>query len=223
MMDDLDSAIAAANATAHLRTTSTSALADRVTTSPEYRPGVSQTLAAIPGLDGCNDIRAIDVLHELARITSPGYDDALFDVYLQWALFRYLGVFQLDPCIRGHKSSRLAPTNSCTNVVGNQRRILSEDLGIGFGAAIGRLWMRQLFPGVPISIIDIDVALSRKGKLIQGERIRVQRSGPSRPDYVLAATLAPGDVALRPHHRSFSARRDDRRDNSSLCAATQRS
>ena len=51
-------------------------------------------LALPVGLQGDFPVRPVEVLHALSYAASPLYKDDLHDMYMQWALLRYLGFFE---------------------------------------------------------------------------------------------------------------------------------
>ncbi len=62
-------------------------------------------------------------------------------------------------------------------MAGAQRRVTSEELGVGFGVVLARRWFRHaLCPGVPIGFIDVDVYVWGSGF-----------GGSIRSDYLLIA------------------------------------
>ncbi len=137
----------------------------------------ASTALPVPVLHGGTEIRAVEVLRQLAHATRLDYEDSVYDVYRQWALARYVGVFDLVP---RHYSGqpRLSLSGPGCRVVGNQRAVLSEDLGIGFASALSRTWARRRWPGYPLQLIDVDIAVDIG--LISSGRAR-------RTDYLVAS------------------------------------
>jgi hypothetical protein len=137
-------------------------------------PGKQLALPA--GLQGDFPVRPVEVLHALSYATSPLYKDNLHDMYMQWGLLRYLGFFEHGE----HEEDAVPPLGvsaaGCM-VAGTQRRVTSEELGVGFGAVLARRWFRHaLGPGVPIGFIDVDAYMSGSGY-----------GGAIRSDYLLIA------------------------------------
>lgn len=133
-------------------------------------------LALPAGLQGDFPVRPVEVLHALSFVTSPLYGDDIHDMYMQWALLRYLGFFKR--VATGKKMiPALGVSEAGCRVAGVQRRVTSEELCVGFGVVLARRWFRHaLGPGVPIGFIDVDAYVSGSGF-----------GGAIRPDYLLIA------------------------------------
>ncbi len=142
-------------------------------------PGLSQKSSVITaqGLDGDLLIRPIAAMLELARGTSLNDDPDISAVARRWSVLRHLGVFALDP-----KSGSLRLDHAALQFIGpNQRRVLSEELGIGFGIVAAKAWCQARNPAIgPITAIDVDRALHR------GQVPNLQRKGERQPDYLLS-------------------------------------
>lgn len=149
-------------------------------------PGYRRVSTAHDLHGGCS-IRAIDVLLSLARATQPHYRSDVHDVHAWWALLRYLGVFEaLDGA-----PSCLGLSDAGRRIIGNQRRVLSEELGIGFGTLLAEKWMaaNNPFSTRTIQVVDVDVLL---GSPLWASLV-ASLVGERRPDYLL--------VAQDPHSR----------------------
>lgn len=125
-------------------------------------------------------------LHWLSYATRPRYQDDLLDVYLHWALSRYIGLFEhLD---EGFPLPRLTLSDAGRRIRGNQRRVTSEEMGIGFGALLANRWFKQTgAAGLPVSIVDVDAALDDRYIFAGGSRHAVRAVKDRRPDYLLIA------------------------------------
>jgi hypothetical protein len=160
--------------------------------------GVSaKKLLPAAGLGAGVYLRPVEALHLLSLATSPRYQDDLFDNYVQWGLLRYLGFFELSS--DGYSMPGLAVSDAGKRIVGNQRRITSEEMGIGFGALLAIRWFQATgaTPNVPISVVDIDVALDDRYIYAAGSRQTVSAGGARRPDYLIICN----DPALRGRYR----------------------
>ena len=125
-------------------------------------------------------------LHWLSYATRPRYQDDLLDMYLHWALTRYIGLF--DHLDEGSPLPALTLSEAGRRVRGNQRRVTSEEMGIGFGALLANHWFRQTgAAGLPVSIIDVDAALDDRYIFAGGSRYAVRAIRDRRPDYLLIA------------------------------------
>jgi hypothetical protein len=144
----------------------------------------SKALMAVPSLNQGITLRPIDALHQLSFVTAPAYQDDVFDQYVQWGLHRYLGFFDRSYGAASQVDLRLSAAGA--RIAGNQRRVTSEDMGIGFGAILGQRWLaRTGGAGSAMTIIDIDVALSNRYVYAAGRRQVVQSSTSRRPDYLI--------------------------------------
>jgi hypothetical protein len=124
-------------------------------------------------------VRPAEALHLLSLVARHAYQDGdLHDAYAWWGLLRYLGFFDHDTSDPENPVLRVSRTGR--RVMGVQRRVASEELGIAFGVLVASLHFREeLGPGVPVGIIDADLLLHGSG------------CGSSRrPDYMLVAGLA---------------------------------
>lgn len=142
-----------------------------------------------PALDGEATVRPVDVLLRLAVATKPQYQTDLYEVHRHWSLLRYLGLFDAD------LDGQLCLSSAGRRIGGNQRRVTSEELGIGFAIHRAEEWMANRWPNSTIArIVDIDVALAsgfiRTGAVTSSIVQRRRR----RPDYLMIAeSLGSGD------------------------------
>lgn len=193
---DLLHAFHAVNTPARVRGTSDRALAQWVEQTaglgshPPVLRGAGKAVSPAAGLANGVVLRAIDALHRLAVVTGPRFQDDLHDVYLRWALYRYLGTFDVAPL------DRLVLSDPGRRVVGNQRRVMSEDLGVAFGLEIAAEWLRARYGRVPIHFIDIDSALTAGGVAAGGRVLRATHVDTVRPDYVGVVDLGAGTHRL---------------------------
>jgi hypothetical protein len=146
-------------------------------------------LSAVPMLHGVQQIRPADVLRWLASATRPRYHVDVYDVHAHWGLLRYLGLFDADA------SGSLMLSAAGQRIRGNQRRVTSEELGIGFAAHLAETWATVGRAGrSTIRVVDIDVALDHGFVSAGGHRITLDQTGTHRPDYLLISesTDRPG-------------------------------
>ena len=138
-----------------------------------YKP----VITAAVGVHGDFQMRPISAMLELARGTVLNEDPAIVAFARRWSILRYLGIFAKDA-----STGKLHLDGAALKYVGgNQRRVLSEELGIGFGIIAGKRWCRERMPTVEsITAIDVDKALKR-GKLPQ-----LIADGDRQPDYLLS-------------------------------------
>lgn len=143
------------------------------------RPAIPQKARISPavGLNGLLTLRPISAMLELARGTALNDDPQIAAFARRWSTLRYLGIFGRD-----HATRSLHLDNSALPYIGpNQRRVLSEDLGIGFGILAAKHWCRTRNPKVgPITAIDVDKAL------LNGTVPNLQLADRRQPDYLLA-------------------------------------
>ncbi len=146
---------------------------------------VKAALSRADGLDGPLDAKPVEVMLELALGTTLNVSDAAASFGRRWSTLKYLGLFENDPLAR---TLNLSPS-VLAEVGANQRRVISEELGIGFAAHAAKHWCRTRYPGVgAISVIDVDRTL------LNGSMPKLQRNGKRQPDYLLAFDdpTAPG-------------------------------
>lgn len=140
-------------------------------------PNLAQKAVITPaiGLHGDLAVCPISALLELARGTVLNYHSSVGAFANNWSILRYLGIFSLN------SSGYLQLDKDALKFIGpNQRRVLSEDLGIGFGIVAGKRWCRKRTHGLgPVGVIDVDRALY-KGSVPH------LKAGIRQPDYLLA-------------------------------------
>jgi hypothetical protein len=178
----LETAITMLGITATVSVVSDDALAGEIDAEQqEYgrmHPGAPQKERIVPApqIHGHFKVRPISALLELARGTALSDDPEIFAFARRWSILRYLGVFDLHPL--GYL--RL-DTGALEFIGANQRRVISEELGIGFGIVVAKRWCRTRQPTVgTITAIDVDKALNG------GQVHNLQRNGSRQPDYLLA-------------------------------------
>lgn len=120
------------------------------------------TAHAVPAFHGGAVLRSADVLLHLAYATRLNYERTVLDVYMQWALARYIGAFDLTPTLEVHWPGwrRLGLSDAGRRVVANQRRVFSEDVGIGLASVLAHRWFGNAHPGMDLHLVDIDIAIA---------------------------------------------------------------
>jgi hypothetical protein len=193
---DLSEAMHIVSSRVHLHGRSDGTLLDRVRHMVDFDAPIKKLFPAV-GLEAGVTLRPFEALHLLSYATGPRYQDDLFDTYVQWGLLRYLGFFELAS--HSSRLSRLMVSEAGQRIVGNQRRLTSEEMGIGFGALLATRWFEATgaATGVPISIVDIDVALDDRYIYAAGSRKAVRAAGTRRPDYLIICH----DPAVRGRYR----------------------
>lgn len=168
----------------------------------------AKALQPASGLAAGTTIRPIEALHYLAYVTRALYQDDVYDRYVHWALLRYLGFFDQGPSSPAGVSS-LRVSQAGRRIAGNQRRLASEEMGIGFGCLLAARWFAHDLgsPGIPVSFVDIDVAL-RDGFVMAGGSKKVVSTlqtqiGSKRPDYLM---LAPDKLTGRYRARAVECK-----------------
>jgi hypothetical protein len=129
------------------------------------------------GLDGTLDARPVGIMLELARGTALNVTDAVSFFGRHWSVLKYIGLFARDA-----GSGLMSLEQTVLRQVGpNQRRVISEELGIGFAAFAAKQWCRRRHPGIgPISVIDVDRTL------LNGGIRTLQTNGKRQPDYLIS-------------------------------------
>jgi hypothetical protein len=174
-----------AKVTAIQTTNAKNRMANRLTVHPAKTP----TIAA--GLDGGGvSVRPIDAMHRLSRVTALTITNDVYAYYRHWGWLRYLGAFE-----HVGTPSRLALDHAAiAHVHGNQLRVLSEELGVGFGVLLAEEWCRRLGARGAIRTTDVDKALrdpAMVGQLTQAPNARRQ------PDYLMQFNGSSGTGALQ--------------------------
>jgi hypothetical protein len=194
---DLREAERIMNSRARLHGRSDMALLDRVAKAPAFS-GSGKPLTPAAGLTSGIILRPVEALHELAYITRPRYQDDVYDAYMQWGQLRYLGYFDHIP--QAGTIPALGISAAGQRIAGNQRRVTSEDLGIGFGALLARKWFTASADSrVSVRIVDVDVALDDRVVYAGGVPLAVKKTRYNRPDYILIADdpANPGRYRIR--------------------------
>lgn len=121
--------------------------------------------------------RPIDALHRLAMATRPLISDDVYSWYRHWSWLRYLGIFDVS-------GSGLRLSAAGLKVRANQRRVMSEELGVGVGILVAEQWCRHLGATGPIVVVDVDLALyeGRRWVDLHAGKLRV---GGRQPDYLM--------------------------------------
>lgn len=148
-------------------------------TALPHKPAITPAI----GLNGNIQLRPISAMLELARGTALNDDPEIAAFARRWSILRHLGVFAMNPA-----TGALHLDDGALQYIGpNQRRVLSEDLGIGFGIVAAKHWCREraiangnTTPIGPITAIDVDKALNN------GVVPNLRRAGPRQPDYLLS-------------------------------------
>lgn len=120
---------------------------------------VNSVALAIPELHGGAHIRPVDLLLHLAYATRLNYQSTVLDAYMQWGIARYIGAFD----VQWHPnptSKRIVLSDAARRVVANQRRVLSEDIGIGLASLLSRRIFASRHPGMDLHLVDIDMAIA---------------------------------------------------------------
>ncbi len=152
---------------------------------PDFADG-GKLLVPAAGLEDGVTLFPFLALHWLSYATRPRYQDDLLDMYLHWALARYIGLF--EHLSEGSTLPALTLSEAGRRINGNQRRVTSEEMGVGFGALLASHWFRQTgAAGLPVSIVDVDAALDDRYIFAGGSRHAVRGIKARRPDYLLIA------------------------------------
>lgn len=167
------------------RGTSDHQLTQRIQDAPNFADG-SKPLTPAAGLENGVTLVPFRALHWLSYATRPRYQDDLLDMYLHWALARYIGLFEHHS--EGSSLPALTLSEAGQRIKGNQRRVTSEEMGIGFGALLANYWFERTgAAGLPVGIVDVDAALDDRYIFAGGSRHAVRATGDRRPDYLLVA------------------------------------
>jgi hypothetical protein len=137
-------------------------------------------LVEVPALNSAFPVRAADVLLRLAAATRAHYGADVLEAQAFWGLLRYLGFFDSD-----HRC-HMRLSDAGHRIPGNQRRVASEEVGIGLSVIIAELWVSAISRNrTATRTVDVDVALEDHAIGIRGHIRPVRQVGRRRPDYVL--------------------------------------
>jgi hypothetical protein len=161
-----------------------------VVSTPALARAVNQmsahgNLVEAPDLDTTFTMRPLDVLLALATATRALVEEDVLIEYQSWAKWRYLGVF--DGAIR-HMPISLSVAGE--SIRGNQRRVMSEELGIGFSVKIAERWMNPLSdPRQIVRTVDVDSALDDSAVIsgLIGTHVFIDSVPNRRPDFFVVA------------------------------------
>jgi hypothetical protein len=156
---------------------SSSQLCDAVINCQQNSAGTRRPVVTKPnltpwpagGMQRTVEIRPIDVLHQLGRITTPLIPE-LVDLSSTWAEIRYLWAFQ--PNFRQSRVTSLRLSNSVKNLDFHQKTLLSDEFGVGFAA-----YYMSAFEGAT-DPVDVFIAKRSLQSTIRGNSRR------SLPDYI---------------------------------------
>jgi hypothetical protein len=146
------------------------AVAHRVPVKPKM-------VTAAAGLVGPLPVRPIEAMLHLVRATRPHVRTEVYDYYRYWAVLRYLGVLSLEG-----PSGELVLSSAGRRVNGNQRRVMSEELGVGFGTLLAERWCRAMGYAGAIGIADVDVVIREGFGWVTPARVTTHGR---QPDYLL--------------------------------------
>lgn len=105
-----------------------------------------------------------------------------------WAFLRYLAYFD-------EKAGALTVGPEGRSLVGTQRRVASEELGVGFSLFVGRRWLQSKFHSVSssaISVADVEQVLAGRSRTISAIPGRKRR-----PDWILSVQDPSRRFAVR--------------------------
>lgn len=133
-------------------------------------------LTPVAGLHKDHRMRLLDVLHTHGRASALQQSLRCRSLHALWPIMRYIGVAKIE-------NNSFVLSQSGKNYRGNNRRVLSEDLGIAFGLTVGEIWQKLSYPRAVTAAVDIDEVL-RQGCILNRP---VKSISARRPDYVLAS------------------------------------
>ncbi|ERK73256.1 hypothetical protein [Leifsonia aquatica] len=139
----------------------------------------SSRLRPAMNLDGDQVMTPDTVLSRLALSTPLDLLDDPFHLFRRWAALKYLGAFEsvLEPF---EYHPRLGLSTRTRKVRANQRRVFSEELGIGFAIEAGVRWLANGIPDSIIRTVDVD----NIEDTIPGIAGLITSSSNRRPDYI---------------------------------------
>ncbi len=189
---DLAEAVEAIRTKARVKGQSNADLVNLVTRHGDFPKG--HVVVPVACIKEHIDLRPAEALHRLAIATRPRPHDDAAELYRLWGLARYHAFFECDS-----SDGLLRVSNTGAQIVGTQRRHVSEDLGIGFGVLLAERWLQASAPSPRalnlVDPVDIDVALRWGSLSVAGREIEVS-AGHRYPDYLLVAN----DPSKSPRH-----------------------
>jgi len=178
---NLDEALDNLSKPAWVHSQSDADVARTIQSIPGYASS-GKTLIPVANLHGPQALRPVDVLRGLAYATRMHHiHPDVYDLYSMWSWIRYLGLFSRDA------GDGLILSPEASHIRGNQRRIVSEELGIGFAKVYGELWMTSLGPGA-VTFVDVDVVPDGGTIPFASGRHAVKSVSSRRPDYFMIHT-----------------------------------
>lgn len=153
-------------------------------------PDAQKVATPVADLHRDIEVRPVDIMLNLARALKPISNGSLAHIASYWSFIKYIDAFDVTP---GQKPT-LRLSQSASSATLNQRRVISEELGMAFGVAVAELWCGTLSPGATFRAIDIDHILADIAAPPYARQIR-QRG--SRPDFLLESTAPEGAMTYR--------------------------
>jgi hypothetical protein len=150
--------------------------AERVAKGLPAHRAKTPTVAAGLHLGGVM-VRPIDAMQRLTRVTALTVSDDIYAFYSHWGWLRYLGAFDWD----GSPPTLALENAAVANVHANQLRVLSEELGVGFGVLLAEEWCRAIGARGTIRTTDVDKALRRPS----GMNLAKAPGARRQPDYLM--------------------------------------
>ena len=130
---------------------------------------------AADGLVGPVRLRPIEALLRLTKATVPRVPDDVHDVYRHWSWLRHLGALTHGP------GRVLGLSETGARVRAGHRRVMSDDLGVGFGLLLAEHWCRATGWSVGVTAVGLDVVLREGYGWLAPGRLADGRQ----PDYLL--------------------------------------
>ncbi|KRC58867.1 MULTISPECIES: hypothetical protein [unclassified Nocardioides] len=187
---DLNSAIAMLGRTVTVISESDKSLLAEIAAAPGFK-APTKALSSVQSLGGGLTLQPADALLGLAYATRMHHvHPDIYELYRLWSWMRYLGVFDVD----GNDS--LILSNEARQIRGNQRRVLSEELGIGFAKVAAERWMAAELGFGTVTLVDVDVVPDGGVLPVAGAHLATKIS-TRRPDYFLVHLDGSGVSRVR--------------------------
>lgn len=161
----------------------------------QFRQPYPKDAEAVPLLNHASDANIAQILHEFAVIYGPSVSPGAARLSAFWGILKYLDAFTISTT---NNQNFLGLSENAQLASHNQRRVMSEELGVAFSIHQGKRWFADLLTQETgdvvhpkeIQVLDIEEIFTSAVQLpFQGtlhhRRITTNGLSQKRPDYLL--------------------------------------